>query len=133
MLIFFLVRDGLYDSTDVLWRYATLFEAITGRIIFLSRSPSWGLSGNSTDVTDVIFKINGHSFQILREISRREKCLNWVITLNSCVKSTFYFLVNRILICQKEPKYLKVYAYVWEIKFMMKWDWDVKTIDETKF
>ena len=39
-----------------------------------------------------------YNIQILREKSRRLKCLDWIITWISCFKSTFYFLLNRILI-----------------------------------
>ena len=36
------------------------------------------------------------NFQILRKKSRRQECLDWIITWISCFKSTFYFLLNRL-------------------------------------
>ena len=35
-----------------------------------------------------------------KEKSGRQKCSDWIITRISCYKSTFYFLLNGILICQ---------------------------------
>ena len=45
------------------------------------------------------------NFHNLREKSRRQKCLDLIIARISCFISTFYFLVDRISIVNKEPKY----------------------------
>ena len=43
---FFLsVPDLLCDPTDVIWRYRTPFEAITGGTVFIRRSLSCGIPG----------------------------------------------------------------------------------------
>ena len=47
---------------------------------------------------------------MMMEKSRRQECLNWIITWIFCFESTFYFLLNRILIFNKEPKYL-IFSY----------------------
>ena len=54
------------------------------------------------------------NFLILREKSRKQKCLDWTITRIFCFKSTFHFLVNKILFVNKESKYLKVFAFPYE-------------------
>ena len=51
------------------------------------------------------------NFQLLREQSRRQEGLDWIIIWISCFKSTFYFLLNRILFFNKESKYLKVFTF----------------------
>ena len=47
----------------------------------------------------ILFFFIYFNFQILREKSRRQECLDWIITWISCFKSTFYFFLNIIKIC----------------------------------
>ena len=41
--LYFSLPDVLYDPTDVIWIWGTPFEAMTGRTVFIRRTPSWSL------------------------------------------------------------------------------------------
>ena len=76
---------------------------------------------NRINVIPHIFYHIHFNCQILKEKWRKQKCLDWIITRISCVRTTFYFLVNRKLICfksyiefsffNKEPLYLICFTF----------------------
>ena len=60
------------------------------------------------------------NFRMNTKKARTEICLEWIITWFSCFKSTLYFILNGFfLFFPKEPKYLKMFTFSYELLPML--------------
>ena len=80
------VNSGFWTRQDL---------PMTGYSVRDHVSQPYSTTGNIIVLYILIFKF--------LEKSRRQKCLDWIITWISSFKSTFYFFMNRFV--NKEPKY----------------------------